>query len=74
MPRVLKPKPTKEEILAIEGSVPVEMAARYLGRPKDFIYNGLQKQARSAPHTSAKKNGATISGRKRWLNTTSTAA
>jgi hypothetical protein len=45
MPRTLKPKPTKEEILAIEGSVPVEMAARYLGRPKDFIYNGLQKQA-----------------------------
>lgn len=45
MPRVLKPKPTKEEILAIEGSLPVEMAARYLGRPKDFIYNGLQKQA-----------------------------
>lgn len=31
--------------VAIDGSVPVEMAARYLGRPKDFIYNGLQKQA-----------------------------
>ena len=44
MPRVLKPKPTKEEILAIDGSVPVEVAARYLGQSKDFIYCGLQKQ------------------------------
>lgn len=37
-------KPTTEEILAIDGSVPVEMAARYLGQSKDFIYCAMQKQ------------------------------
>lgn len=44
MSRTFKPKPTREEILAIEGSVPVDVAARFLGKPKDFIYCGLQKQ------------------------------
>ena len=38
-----KPRPTTEEILAIEGSVPVEVAARYLGQSKSFIYGGMQK-------------------------------
>lgn len=37
-------KPTTEEILAIDGSVPVEMAAQYLGQSKDFIYCAMQKQ------------------------------
>ena len=37
--------PNDDEILSVVGSVPVEMAARYLGVPKDFIYGGLQKQA-----------------------------
>lgn len=37
-------KPTTEEILTIDGSVPVEMAARYLGQSKDFIYCAMQKQ------------------------------
>ena len=39
MPRVLKPKPTKEEILAIDGSVPVEMAARI--QPPIHLYKIL---------------------------------
>lgn len=37
-------KPTTAEILAIDGSVPVEMAAKYLGQSKDFIYCAMQKQ------------------------------
>lgn len=44
MARHVKPKPTTEEILAIEGSVPVDVAARYLGTTKDFIYCAMQKQ------------------------------
>ena len=44
MPRNLKSRPTTEEILAVDGGVPVDMAARYLGTTKDFIYCGMQKQ------------------------------
>ena len=39
-----KPKPNDNDILAIDGSVPVETAARYLGTSKDFIYCAMQKQ------------------------------
>lgn len=37
-------KPTDDEILSINGSVPVDTAARYLGTSKDFIYCAMQKQ------------------------------
>lgn len=35
--------PTREEILMIRGSVPVEIAAKYLGVSKSFLYGALQK-------------------------------
>lgn len=36
--------PTTDEILAIKGSVPVDVAARYLGVTKNFIYLSMQNQ------------------------------
>lgn len=35
--------PTREDILSIRGSVPVEVAAKYLGVSKSFLYGALQK-------------------------------
>lgn len=49
-----RPRPTDEEILAVEGSTTIDMACRYLGMPRNMFCIAMQKQV--LPVGTAVKN------------------